>query len=198
MKIVTGKKIEAELDEAGEPPHPVQRRHREDSRAHHRRRPQERRSRTEEIRGEVRRPCGPAACGLAAGNARRVRRCNPGVPASAGIGGGEYPASSPNGRSRQPFTREMQPGVTRRAGDPSARFGRLLRPRRPLSAALYLINDGHSGAGRGCPEYQRRFSAAGPRDARCGSAARSEDVLPDRRRAGCRGAWRTGRKRSSR
>ena len=71
---------------------------------------------------------------------------------------------------------------------PSARLGRMLRSRRPLSPALNPADDGDSGASRRSEGDSRSFSTSSASDAGRGGALGSARVLSRWRRAGDRSA----------
>ena len=93
-----------------------------------------------EARGASRRAGRPRAIRVAARHIRRVAR-----------------RQVPRGWTVSPVA-----GVRDRAARHAARPGRLLRARRPLSAALVAADDGHSGARRRCPRGGRGLPEAGP------------------------------------
>ena len=71
-------------------------------------------------------------------------------------------------------------------GDSSAGVGRLLRSRRPLSAAFHRADDGNSRAGRGRQAHRRRLAASCAGNLGRRGHHRRHRVLPHRRRAGDR------------
>src|SRR5205807_6298245 len=84
------------------------------------------------------------------------------------------------------------------ADRPAFRFGGLLRPRRPLPAAVDLADDCDPGASCGCPENMCCLACAVLEPARGCSNARSVRGLSHRWRAGdCRACLRNAKHSTS-